>query len=369
MELLELFHRKPPRLSRFMPRKKSLIDIDAPKINLYGARGSGKSALAYDFIARNDPETILYIDLEDPALILYDLESLGLERFIDQAKIETLIVDHYEEGMLERIPEAKRTIVISRTPISRSGFFGVSLSPLDFEEFLLFDNAKRSEASFNRFFKKGRLPAMARLDSKEAPLHLKRFIQYQFTPNEQCLLLILARYNAATLTTHQIYTYAKEHFRISKDWLYATMQRFTEEGIVRFIAPADRSRGKKMILYDFALAKFLSPFAPFKQHFDSLVASALLTHERHIVTLGRFGYLSQEGEYIVTAPFDNEAQFLAALDLRKELFEKYPIKRIIAVTVSNRFTSSFKTLRVEGMPFYEFALLCEAEASSQYESS
>ena len=352
MDLLEYFHDHPPQIEKFVDRKVTLPL--SGNINLHGARGCGKSALIAHYLTVS-PYKTLYIDLEDPALILNTLDTLPLQAYIDEFGIDELIFDHYVPGMLERFPRVKRTVVVSRVPLEEKAFVSVPLYPLDFEEFLAFNHGQTSVHAFNRFFKQGTLPALA-IAYKPIRNIWKSFFQHQFTPSEQSLLLILARHNTQTLTVHQLYTFAKEHFKISKDFVYETMQRFQKEGIVYFIDNALRSSGKKMIFYDFAFAKYLAHDQNFNVQFDAMVALTLIKHCIDFRTLGIHGYLTEERTLIVPAPFESEEQFWLKAHQKFSLFKQHRIRHIQIVTVANDYRFDIESIRFEATPFHEWSI-------------
>jgi predicted AAA+ superfamily ATPase len=224
MELLSYFHTHTPQNSYFVQRKTYLPEEG--DVNLYGPRGCGKSALILDYIEEYT-KPCLYIDLEDPNLILSTLETLSLDEYIKEEKIHTLILDHYEPEMLESYPLVSRLIVISRVPLHEERLLPLDMKPLDYEEFLAFDHNASSTSAFNRFLRVGTLPNVAK-PGRDSILEHKAFFQRQFTANEQSLLLILSQHNGQLLTTHQIYSFAKEHFRISKDFVYTTIKIFED---------------------------------------------------------------------------------------------------------------------------------------------
>ena len=71
----------------------------------------------------------------------------------------------------------------------------------------------------NLFLKQGTLPQLALSTTPKEQMFLN-FIQSHFNQSEQKLLAILAHFNGATVTTFQLYSYAKERYKISKDLIY-----------------------------------------------------------------------------------------------------------------------------------------------------
>ena len=241
MELLEYYHNQRHMVEHYVPRKCQLpIDSD---VNLFGVRGAGKTAMILDLVQEEDPEVTLYIDLDDPNLIFNTLTTRSLQQYIDREGITLLILDHYTKGSLLKFPNVQRLIVLSRIPLEDEMLTPVELFPLDYEEFLAFESSVVQSSGFNHFLRSGTLPVMAR-SQKRAIETMKTFLQSSFDTNETKLLLILAQHHTKHLTTHQIYTFAKEKFKVSKDWLYKTMKRFTEEKLILFIEDRYQRSGK-----------------------------------------------------------------------------------------------------------------------------
>jgi len=358
MELLEYYHNQPHNSDNYVPRKCQIPpQVD---MNLYGVRGAGKTAMALELLEQEDAETSLYIDFEDPNLIFGAITALSLQQFIDRSGINLLILDHYEEGMLESFPNVNRLVVLSRRPLRHKGLTPVELFPLDYEEFLAFESSSVQSRGFNHFLRLGTLPLLAR-SQKTATHTMKLFFQSAFESNEQKLLLILAQHHTKHLTTHQIYTFAKEKFKVSKDWLYKTMKRFTEEKLVLFINDRYQKSGKKMLLFDFAFAKYLTTGQPFIMQFDTMIALALMKHHIAVETLGIHGYVTQSNELIIPAPFESEESLWVKSQNKFSLYKKYNITKVTIVTVANSYEYDIENLHFEALPFNEWSVINDEE--------
>ena len=362
MELLDYFQNRPPENTNYIQRKLQFPASN--RIHLYGVRGAGKSALVADYLSELYPETLLYIDFEDPNLTFGSISSSVLQEYIDTHQIETLVLDHYETGFLEVLPHVEQMIVISRSPLPLEGFSAIELFPLDYEEFLAFEKASSQTASFNRFLKVGTLPLMAASYKTGTP-ELKNFLYSKFEKQDIHLLIVLASYQTRHLSTHQIYTAAKERFKVSKDWLYRKIKQFRDEGILYFIDDVYQKGGKKLILFDFAVAKYLSMGQPFINQFDTMIALALLKHHRSFKTLGIHGYLTSRGELIIPAPFESEESVWKKSHGKFSLYKKYGVKRVTVVTVANAYNYRIEQIAFEALPFYEWSILNENEESDE----
>ena len=358
MELLEYYQNQRYITENYVPRKCQLpLKGD---INLYGVRGAGKTTIILDLIHEENEETTLYIDLEDPNLIFNTLSTLSLQQHIDREGITLLILDHYKEGYLPYFPNVERLIVLSRIPLEDKELSPVELFPLDYEEFLAFETSAVQSNVFNHFLRSGTLPMIAK-SQKTSMQAMKTFLQSSFDENEQKLLLILAQHHTKHLTTHQIYTFAKEKFKVSKDWLYKTMKLFTQEKLVLFIEDRYQKSGKKMLLFDFAFAKYLTIGQPFIMQFDSMIALSLMKHHIDVQTLGIHGYVTTKDELIIPAPFESEESLWVKSQSKFSIYKKYGIKKVTIVTVANAYEYDIEKLHFEALPFDEWSIVSDEE--------
>jgi len=358
MHLLEYYQNHLPNSDFFVPRKANLpLKGD---MNLYGVRGAGKTSLILDYLADTPQEQVLYVDLEDPNLIFNTLETLTLQQYIDKHTIHILVLDHYEDKMLSAFPNVTQLILVTRSPLKDKNFMPVELFPLDYEEFLAFENTSAQNRGFNHFLRSGTLPLLAR-SQKNSQQTMKTFFQSSFEAQEQKLLLLLALHHTKHLTTYQIYTFAKEKFKVSKDWLYKTIKRFTEEKLILFIDDRYQKSGKKMLLFDFAFAKYLTLGQPFILQFDTMIALALMKHHIGVQTLGIHGYITEEDELIIPAPFESEESLWVKSQNKFSLYKKYGIKKVTIITVANAYEYSIEKLPFEALPFDEWSVINDEE--------
>jgi predicted AAA+ superfamily ATPase len=358
MQLLEYFQNQRYQTENYIPRKCQLpVEED---INLYGVRGAGKTTIIFDLIQEKEVETTLYIDLEDPNLIFHTITKLSLQQYIDREGITLLILDHYTQGYLPSFPDVDKLIVLSRVPLLDPGLHPVELFPLDYEEFLAFKSTTAPSSGFNHFLRAGTLPLIARSQKTQVQA-MKNVFQSAFNENEQKLLLILAQHHTKHLTVHQIYMFAKEKFKVSKDWLYKTMKEFTEEKLVLFMEDRYQKSGKKMLLFDFAFAKYLTIGQPFMVQFDAMVALALIKHRIAAQTLGIHGYITTKDELIIPAPFESEESLWVKSQSKFSLYKKYGIKKVTIVTVANAYEYMIEKLHFEALPFDEWSVIHDEE--------
>jgi hypothetical protein len=358
MDLLEYFQNQHHSNDNFVPRKCQIPSNKS--VNLFGVRGSGKTSIALDLFLQEDEELRLYIDVEDPNLIFSPLELSTLQHFIETNHIKFLILDHYKDGLLSSFPSVERLLVISRIKLSNTSMVYVELFPLDYEEFLAFESSSIQSRGFNHFLRSGTLPYLARYQ-KTTSQAMKTFLQSSFERSEQKLLLVLAQHHTKHLTIHQIYTYAKEKFKVSKDWLYKTIKLFSDEKLVLFINDRYQKSGKKMLLFDFAFAKYLTIGQPFIMQFDTMIALALMKQHIDVETLGIHGYVTKKDELIIPAPFESEESLWAKSQKKFSIYKKYKIKKVTIVTVTNTYQYNIENLHFEALPFNEWVIINDEE--------
>ncbi len=363
MDLLEYYHNQRPNNEHFVIRKLQLPLLPyTHHINLYGVRGSGKTSLVLDTLTQIQNEPILYIDMQDPKLLFHTWQPLTLQQYIDTHNISVLVLDHYEESLLPHFPKVANIIVLTRIALaqkditSTKSFLSLELFPLDYEEFLAFDASAAQNKGFNHFLRSGTLPLLAH-SQKTSTQAMKLFFQSAFLPQEQKLLLLLARYHTQHLSVHQIYTFAKERFKVSKDWLYKTIRLFEQEKLITFIEDYQQKSAKKMILFDFAFAKYLTLGQPFILQFDSMIALALIKHNIPIQTLGIHGYITQKNTLIIPAPFESEESLWLKSQKKISLYKHHGISKIIIITVANSYHYQIEKLHFEALPFDEWSVI------------
>ncbi len=350
MEILDFFYSNLPIIENFTPRK---IQISSSNyLNLYGAHGVGKSTLALDYLHQFDKSKVLYIDFENPNMMF--VKNIDIERFVSTNGIDIVVFDHFNNEAANRI-QAKQHIIITREPMDDAKIDKLKLMPLDFEEFLAFENAANSATSFTNFLKSGSLPQFAKIQ-KTKDHELKEFVKSRFNFEELRLLAFLSAFNTRHISIHQIYTMSKEHFKLSKDWLYTTINRFQSEGILYFVEDTMPKPSKKLIFYDTALAKYLNRNQTFMIQFDAALIMELIKREEEVKTFYNLGYLNSSQLLTIPAPFESEESIWAKSQKKISHLKKEKIKAVNIITVANSFEYTIDNIIFEAMPFYEWSL-------------
>jgi hypothetical protein len=345
----ETFH--PRKLQ--LPRDRSFI--------LFGARGVGKSSLIIDYLQFKGNK-YLYIDAQDPIFVFDDISKDEIEDFIKQEMIETLVIDHFFDGFLEDLPKVRQLILISRdkNSINSKTLDSFELLPLDYEEFLGFERVLTPQIAFNHFLKLGTLPKVAKGSIGDSFMNLRESFLEKFDEMEARLLLIIARFHSRRVSPHHLYTTGKEYFKISKDWTYKTIKKFQKEGVIYYVDEVLSNRVKKIVIYDFALAKYLNKRISFSQTFDSMILLALLKHNFEFLSFSELGYfIVNRSRLISPAPFATKEQSIKIFFSKIHDLKKFGILSVALVSISNRYSFTLDGIKFEAMPFYEWSILNE----------
>ena len=359
MQLLEYFYDRNNDIVNYHQRKFNLPE--AEKILLYGSPASGKTSLVLDYLMNYDPESILYIDFQDPKFQFRDMMEEDVEGFIEANEVEILVLDHYEHEYFEILPKVEKLIIVSNTYYNYGeSFHYLHLPLLDYEEFFSFQKRGTETQIFNLFLRQGTLPQLAIKTSPKEQLFLN-FIKSHFTESEQRLLAVLAHFNGATVTTYQIYTHAKERYKISKDLIYRQIKNFQEQGIITFIEEFKSPKQKKLLFFDFALAKYLTLTQGFPRQFETMVALSLTKHNIPFKAFGTSGYITHLNHLIIPAPFESEEIFWKKAHNRFGSYKKANIEKIVVVTINAQYEFEIENIKFEALPFYEWVVINDEE--------
>ena len=356
MDLLEFFYGRKIKIANIIQREIR-PNLSSPLLNLYGPRGCGKSALIKSYLSRYKPEEYLYIDLEDPAFILHHVEPEQISTFVKQNGIKLIVFDHFVEGMFDPLLKSDATIaIISRKALSHDAFFKQELAPFTFKELLPTVRGSSAQALFGRYLKHGSLPIAYGTKGNEPTANFKSLFHMRFSLQEQSLLVLLAKYNARPMSAYRLYTLAKEHFRISKDLVYESLERFEEEKILFSILEKGSKRNRRFVLYDFAFARYLYPLMPFNQLFEAMVLLHILSESKNVVYVdhGTY-YMEKESTLLIIAPFESEEVLKSKIKHAIFKHHQLSLRSVTALTVSSTFSEKESSIDAKAIPFYRWA--------------
>jgi hypothetical protein len=355
MLLLEYFYDRNNEITTYHQRKFNLPQ--STRVLLYGSPASGKTSMVLDFLMNYDPEEILYLDFKDPKFHFKDMMEEDVEGFIEANQIKIIVFDHYEHEYFETLPMAEKIVIVSSNYYDYSETFEyLNLPLLDYEEFFSFQKRGTETQIFNLFLKQGTLPQLALSSAPKEQMFLN-FIQSHFNESEQKLLTLLAHFNGATVTTFQLYNHAKERYKISKDLIYKQIKMFQEQGVISFIEDIKSTSSKKLLFFDFALAKYLTLTQSFPRQFETMVALSLHKHNIEFKTFGNSGYITQNRHLIIPAPFENEESFWKKAHGKFFNYKKLNLSKVYIITVTNSYEFKIKNIEFEALPFYEWIII------------
>jgi len=355
MQLLEYFYDRNNEISKYHQRKFNIVDVN--KLLIYGSPASGKTSLVLDYLINYNTEEVLYIDFKDPKFNFRDIMEEDIEGFIEANEIKILVLDHYQHNYFEVLPKVKKLILLSSTYYKyEEKFHYLNLPLLDYEEFFSFQKRGTERQIFNLFLKQGTLPQLALSTAPKEQMFLN-FIESHFNKSEQKLLTILAHFNGATVTTFQLYSYAKERYKISKDLIYKQIKFFEEKNIISFIFDSQDTKKKKLLFFDFALAKYLTLTQTFPRQFETMVALSLHKHNILFKTFGSMGYITQNNHLIIPAPFESKEIFWKKAYTKFSNYKKNDITTVYIITVTNAYEFRIGNIEFEALPFYEWIVI------------
>jgi GTPase SAR1 family protein len=358
LQLLEYFYDRNNEITDYFQRKVS-IDKSIRKILIYGSPSSGKSYLVLDYLMNFEKEDILYIDFQDPKFQFIDIISEDIDSFIETNNIKIVVLDHYEHLYFDRLPNSLQLIIISdRFYDYGYDFDTIEVSLLDYEEFFAFQKNISQKHLFNLFLRQGTLPQLSTQTIPREQL-FKLFIHSHFDESQQRLLNVLAHFNSSIVTTFQLYNYAKERYKISKDLIYKQIREFIEIGVISFIPDYINLNSKKLLFFDFALAKYLALSQSFPKQFDTMVALSLKKHNIEFKAFGINGYITNNKILTIPAPFENEDSLWKKAHNKFGLYIKNGIKKVYIITVAIQYEFRIEDIVFEALPFYEWVVISD----------
>lgn len=338
----------------FIERK---IRITHPKTIIHGAPKSGKSFLIFDYLANFKTEDYLYIDFEDCRNDIQEIKK-NLEEYVFRNKIKVIVLENFSFDF--KIPYCDSVIISSKEKKVLKGYKNISLTPLDFEEFLLHDKKNQNIThSFNTFLKYGNLPQSVQTSEFKILQNLQdhiKLINENITSEEILKILILNIDEKKSL--NQLYLTLKNKIKISKDKFYQQCSKFEEQKIIYFISKFDHTKSvKKIYSYNSAFLSTITHKKKFKNELTNIIFLELVNKYKEIYYLDYIDfYIPSKNSAIVSIPFFNSFMMQSQLKRIKKQLEEYKIKELNIITVSNNEHFFYDNFEINVLPFYEWAL-------------
>lgn len=338
----------------FIERK---IKINHKKTIISGASKTGKSYLIYDFLSTFKNKEYIYIDFLDLRNDIIEI-SENLEKFIKMNEIIVLVLENFNFQF--ELPNCENIIISTMYPKKIKGFKNLIISALDFEEYLLHDNKHQNiTQSFNTFLKYGNLPELINIDEHKRIHRLQEIIELQCKDDTQYeIFKILIENIDEKKSLFQLFNTLKMKMKISKDKFYETCKLYENNKSIYFLQKFNQEKAtKKIFCYNHSFFNAISHVKKFKNEFSNLVFLELINKYEDIYYLDNIDfYIKSKNIAIVPIPFFNT--FLTGNFLKKIIKNAHElnINEINIITISNNEKISDTKLKINVIPFYEWAI-------------
>ena len=338
----------------FIERK---VKITNPKTIISGASKTGKTYLIYDFLSNFKSNEYLYIDFSDLRNDLIEIAK-NLEEFIKKNEIIVLILENFEFQF--SIPSCENIIISTSNNQNIEGFERINLNALDFEEYLLHDNKHQNiTQSFNSFLKFGNLPEIINLEEHKKIQRLQEIIRLICKDETQYeILKIMIENIDEKKSLFQLFNSLKTKIKLSKDKFYEVCKILENSRIIYFLPKYNQEKStKKIFCYNYSFLNAITYTKKFKNEFSNMVFLELINKYEDIYYYEQIDfYIKSKNIAVVSIPFFNT--FLNNNLIKKIIKNalELNIKEINIITISNNEKIHDPKIKINVVPFYEWAL-------------
>ena len=338
----------------FIERK---IKITHPKTIITGAAKTGKSYLIYDYLSLFKSKDYLYIDFLDTR---NDQEEIAnnLDTFLRQNRIIVLILENF--SFTFDLPYCDNIIITTKEEKKIRGFKNITINALDFEEYLLHDNRHQNiTQSFNTFFKFGNLSELINYDEHKKISRLQEILKLQCKDDTQYeIFKIIIENIDEKKSLFQLFNTLKSKIKISKDKFYDTCKTLENNKTIFFLQKYEQEKAaKKIYIYNHSFLNAITYNKKFKNEFTNMVFLELINKYEDIYYLDYIDfYIKTKNLAIVAIPFFNSFLVNSALKKVIKIADELKINEINIVTISNNEQISNPNIKINILPFYEWAL-------------
>jgi len=349
--LLEEFYKTDINHEKYHQRK---VSLDEKSYQITGITQSGKTKLIKNYLLELKKNTYLYIDCSDVRIDTVELNS-NLQSFCIKNKIDTLVLDNYYKEI--DIVNVVQIIITSEIDHKFNFLNHIQLLPLDYEEFLAYED-KYDSSALNHFFKLGGFPSMHKIYLDERITYIQKIIKYALNEIEFDILKFCAKNMAQKISPFSIYERLKNNRKISKDKTYQAYKSLIEKNYIHILEKENHPKAiKKIYLCDISLKGALSIDKNFGKLFENMVFLELFKNNQKCYYSDNIDfYLPQKNEIILCKPFADERTFFKKLEEIEEFIFTHTIKKITAITMNKEITISHPFSKVEMLPFNIWAL-------------
>ncbi|WP_281951920.1 AAA family ATPase [Nitrosophilus kaiyonis] len=352
MEQLEFLFEKKIKKLPYIERKIKLSDNKNYIIT--GVKFCGKSFLIKDYIYRSN-KNYLYIDLNDFRIDLNSLQQ-NLQKFINDNNIKLVVLENLKDKNF-KIPKAEQIIISSQENIDINGFEKIKLNLLDFEEYIAFDRATDIKTVFNNFLKNGTFPEISNILEYKKEERFFEILHLTFSNDELMIFKELSQFQGHKTSAYHIFTKLKSKMKISKDRFYEKFENLQNRYFYLIQKYKHPAAAKKIYLYDFAIKNYLSLSKEFPKIFENMVFLELYKKIEDIFYYDQIDfYIPSKNEAIFSIPFGNEVTIEKKVIKAYKYLKELDVQKIKVVSVTNSFSFYEKDIKVDVVPFYEWAL-------------
>lgn len=338
----------------FIERK---VKITNSKTIITGAPKTGKSYLIYDFLSSFKPKEYLYIDFSD---LRNDFSEISeyLEKFIKMNEISVLALENFDFQL--KLPNCENIIISTKQNIKLKNFENIIVNALDFEEYLLHDSKHQNiTQSFNGFLKFGNLAELINYDEHKKINRLQEIIKLQCKDETQYeILKILIENIDEKKSLFQLFNNLKNRIKISKDKFYETCTILENTKSIFFLEKYNQEKAtKKIYCYNHSFLNAISHVKKFKNEFSNMIFLELQNKYKDIYYLDNIDfYIKSKNMAIIPIPFFNKLLMTNILKKIIKNSNEFEINEINIITISNNEKIQDSKLKINIIPFYEWAL-------------
>ena len=349
--LLEELYKTDLSLEKFHFRK---LFIDNKSYQINGITHSGKSKLVKNYLLDLKKSSYLYINCSD---IRIDIEALNenLSSFCNKNRIDVLVLDNYIKGI--KFPNVTQLIITSQERHKIDTLIPLQLYPLDYEEFLAYEQ-KYDSSALNHFFQLGGFAHIHKVSPDERILNIQKMLQTALDDVAFAILILCAKFSSQKLSAFTIYERLKQSRKISKDKLYKSFEKLVSMHYIHQLGKFGSPKAtKKIYLCDISLKSALTIEKNFSTLFENMVYLELLKSAKECYYEDKIDfYLPQSDEIILCKPFVDERKLFKKLESIEAFLFTHSIKKITVISMNKEREIAHPLSQVAILPFDIWAL-------------
>lgn len=342
-------------------KKQNLVErktqIKSPKTQIISPPFVGASSVIFSLLNLENPNSYLYIDLDDYRIDKEDL-ALHLNDFCQQNKISTIAIERYDNSFA--LPDVAQIIVSTIKALDLEHFEKLYLMPLDFEEFLALDTRYDTlDNALSHFLQIGGFPQLINVANANRHRHLQDLLKLSLTELELDILSFVSKQMGHKISIFHIFDRFKKSRKLSKDHFYKTFYHLIEQRWLLWLEKYQHPKAsKKLYLIDFALKGALTFNKNFSQVFETLVFLELKKVNKDVYYDDEIDfYIPSEDRVVITLPFATEKSLFSLMEKIEGWLITHGVQKMEVVTMNSESQLNHPFLKVEMVPFTRWALM------------